>query len=154
MYKPAKLDISWMVNLSHKKRLEYSKSQPHFWKMAKNSDILQEKWFEEEIATDRVIALCAEDKKGFIIGKIINSPEVYDAGLTLVVDDFCVESPDLWPTVGSQLLNEVTSTAKQKGVIQIVVVCGDHDFQKVQLLEKLGLGVASRWYTKTISMDY
>jgi len=50
-------------------------------KMAKNSDTLQEKWFEEEIAKDHVIALCTEDKKGFITGKIINPPEVYDAGL-------------------------------------------------------------------------
>ena len=150
IYKPTKSDISWMVNLSHKKRLEYSKSQPHFWKMAKNSDDLQEKWFEEEIAKDGVIALCAEDKKGFIIGKIVNPPEVYDAGPTLMIDDFCVESPDLWLTIGSKLLNEIISQAKQKNATQVLAVCGEHDSWKSQLLEKLNLSVASRWYVKSI----
>ena len=139
-----------MVHLSHKKRLEYSKSQPNFWKMAKNSDALQKQWFEEEIAKDDIISLCLNDKRGFIIGKIINPPEVYDAGPTLMIDDFCVESPDLWMAVGIKLLNEIISIAKQKGVVQIVVVCGDHDLQKSQLLEKFNLNVASRWYIKTI----
>jgi hypothetical protein len=67
-----------------------------------------------------------------------------------MIDDFCVEAPDLWINIGSKLLDEIVFEAKQKNVTQILVVCGDHDFQKSQLLEKLNSSVASRWYTKSI----
>ena len=46
---PTANDIPWIVNLSYAKRLEYSKHQPLFWKMAKNSNEIQAKWFEEEL---------------------------------------------------------------------------------------------------------
>ncbi len=55
-----------------------------------------------------------------------------------------MESPELWLTNGFKLLGEIISQSKQKNVTQIVVVCGDHDFQKSQLLEKLNLSVASK----------
>ncbi len=150
IYKSTISDISWMVNLSHKKRQEYSKAQPNFWKMAKNSDVVQAAWFEEEIDKENVIFLCANDKKGFVIGKIIDAPKVYDAGPTLMIDDFCVESSELWLTVGLSLLTEIIFQAKSKGVSQIVVVCGDHDLKKLELLEKTNLSAASKWHTKTI----
>ena len=101
--KATKEDISWMVELSHKKRSEYEKAQPNFWKMSQNSNEVQQKWLEEEFQKDKVISLRFE-KKDFIIGKLVNPPEVYDSGLTLMVDDFCVESPDLWGSIGLQLL--------------------------------------------------
>lgn len=143
-------DINWMVDLSHAKRMWYEKHQNQFWKMAENSDEIQKKWFEEEIKKENVIALCAEDQSGFVIGKLISPPEVYDSGLTLMIDDFCVRSVELWTSVGVELLGEIKSEAKVKGAQQVLVVCGDFDSAKYQLLEKLNLSVASRWYTKKI----
>ena len=145
-----KQDIDWMVELSHLKRTEYEKQQKQFWKMAKNSDEIQKKWFAEELEKENVIALCAKDQSGFVIGKLISPPEVYDAGLTLMIDDFCVKSADLWRSVGTDLLNEIKSETKAKGAKQIVVVCGDFDSEKYQLLEKLNLKVASRWYVGSL----
>jgi hypothetical protein len=150
IYKTTASDIPWMVKLSHQKRLDYSMAQENFWKMAPNSDELQAKWFESEIIRDEVIALCAKDSQGFVIGKIVNPPEIYDAGLTLMIDDFCVKSPTLWLSVGLHLLNEIISQAKARGVAQILVVCGSHDLAKLQLLEKLDLSCASKWHTKPI----
>ena len=66
-------------------------------------------------------------KQGFIIGNIILSPEVYSAGLTLVIDDFCVKSDNLWLTTGKELLEKCQKKAKSMGVKQILVVCGNHD---------------------------
>ncbi len=42
-----KSDISWMVELSYLKRVSYEKYQKQFWKMAKSSDEIQAKYFEE-----------------------------------------------------------------------------------------------------------
>ena len=148
--KAIKSDINWMVKLSHQKRLDYSKEQPNFWKMSKNSDEIQEKYFAKELKNDDFIALIYEEKQGFIIGKLIKPPEVYDAGLTLMIDDFCIKSKDLWMTIGKELLNECERKAKNMGAKQILVVCGDHDMQKFLLLETMDMKIASRWYTKEI----
>ncbi|WCR57421.1 hypothetical protein [Rickettsia asembonensis] len=38
---------------------------------------------------------------GFIIGRLIEAPEVYDPkGLILIIDDFCVETENDWSFVG------------------------------------------------------
>lgn len=140
-----KADINWMVALSHAKRLQYEKHQRQFWKMAEDSNQIQKKWFAEEFEKRNVIALCAQDQSGFVIGKLISPPEVYDAGLTLMIDDFCVQSEDLWMSVGAELLAELKLEAKAKGALQVLVVCGDFDSAKSKLLEKLNLSVASRW---------
>ena len=152
LHNPNTSDIPWMVSLSYQKRLEYSKHQPLFWKIAKNSNEIQVKWFESELKNERVIALCDSQKRGFIIGKLVNPPEVYDSGLTLMIDDFCVQAPNLWQTVGKNLLEECVKSGKEKGAKQILCVCGDFDTEKYKLLENLKLTVASRWYVGNINL--
>lgn len=152
LYKATKDDISWIVNLSYAKRLEYSKHQPLFWKMAENSNEIQAKWFESELKNKKVIALCDAQKQGFIMGKLVMPPEVYDAGLTLMIDDFCVQTPNLWQTVGQNLLEKCIKIGKEKGAKQILCVCGDFDTEKYKLLEYLKLTVASRWYVGNINL--
>jgi N-acetylglutamate synthase-like GNAT family acetyltransferase len=148
--KANKTDIDWMVEMSYQKRLNYSKKQKIFWKISENSDEIQKKYFEKELKNKNVIALIYQEKQGFVMGKLISPPEVYDAGLTLMIDDFCVKSDDLWLTIGKELLNECQREAKIMNAKQILVVCGDHDRQKFLLLETMNMRVASRWYTKTI----
>ncbi len=148
--KANKTDIDWMVEMSYQKRLNYSKKQKIFWKISENSDEIQKKYFEKELKNKNVIALIYQEKQGFVMGKLISPPEVYDAGLTLMIDDFCVKSDDLWLTIGKELLNECQREAKIMNAEQILVVCGDHDRQKFLLLETMNMRVASRWYTKTI----
>lgn len=140
-----KSDISWMVNLSHSKRENYSKIQKQFWKMSENSDEIQTKWFEELLERQDIIALVSNDKKGFVIGKIVTPPEVYDAGLTLMIDDFCVADESLWINLGKELIYEIKVLAKAKMVSQFLVVCGAHDFHKKSLLKEVGLTKASEW---------
>ncbi len=143
-------DISWMVGLSHEKRAAYEKIQPNFWKMAENSNEIQAKWFEEELKNPKVIALTCENNLGFIIGKLVNPPEVYSAGLTLMIDDFCVKSPELWGNIGKKLLEKCIEMGKFAGAEQILVVCGKHDRAKYNLLESMELSTASVWCTRKI----
>ena len=49
---------------------------------------------------------------GWPSGVLVPPPPVDDpGGLTCLVDDFMVESPDLWPTVGAALLARATAVA-------------------------------------------
>lgn len=143
-------DVSAMVTLSDQKRGSYENAQPQFWHQAEDANAKQTKWFEWLISKDIHIFFVAEVNQqmfGFIIGELKSAPEVYDpGGFTLMVDDFCVENPELWDSVGGQLLHATQQQAKQKGAVQTLVVCGQHDESKKHFLESRGLNIASEWY--------
>jgi hypothetical protein len=170
-------DISAMVSLSKAKRLAYEKAQPQFWRYAgEEGDKVQRQWFTELledknyvmftatrhcepqsgeaiqknknwIASSSAIPRKDEEVLGFIIGKLMPAPEVYNpGGLTLMIDDFCVQSENLWQSVGHALIATVKAAAKAKGATQIVVVCGAHDNPKRKFLIDQNLSIASEWF--------
>jgi len=148
-------DIAMMVEMSYQKRRAYEKAQPQFWKYAgSKAEILQAKWFEELLSHGDHIMLTAESNKkivGFIIGKLIPAPEVYNpGGLTLLIDDFCIEEAG-WYGVGCKLIQEIKTISKTKGAAQILVVCGADDESKCNFLKRMELTVASEWYVGDIS---
>lgn len=150
-------DIDDMILLSKAKRLNYEKAQPQFWRYAgKQGDNAQRKWFKELLESKEYLLLTAQNHNkemiAFVIGKLITAPEVYDPkGLTLMIDDFCVKSENLWEYVGEKLIKEIKDHAKMKGATQIVVVCGDHDKLKCKFLKKQNLSIASNWFVGEIS---
>ena len=84
---------------------------------------------------------------GYIIADCSPAPSVYDpGGLTCLVDDFVVDPPSRWSSVGQALLTETRKRAVQLGCAQIIVVCAEHDSGKRRLLRGSGLRVASQWY--------
>jgi len=147
-------DIPAMVALSDQKRRSYEKLQPQFWRCAEKANDNQAQWFEFLMSKGIGLFFIAEreDKVvGFIRGQLENAPEVYDpGGATLMIDDFCVENPSLWPTMGKLLLNELKTQAKPGGALQVVVVSGHHDEPKRQFLKNEGLSIASEWYVAEI----
>lgn len=145
-------DISAMASLSKAKRLAYEKAQPHFWRYAgEEGDKAQEKWFKELLEDKNYAMFTAEsDAKeilGFVISKLMPAPEVYSpGGLTLMIDDFCVQSENLWQSVGTRLIATVKAAAKDKSATQILVVCGAHDLPKRKFLSEQNLSIASEWF--------
>lgn len=143
-----------MVSLSAMKRAEYETYQPTFWRTARNAEEQQEPFFKVLIVRENAIALVEEGDgaiRGFIIATLVGSPPVYDpGGLTCLVDDFTVATPDLWPSTGKRLLEEVTRRAKERGAVQVVTVCGQRDEPKRSLLSELGCSVASEWWTRPL----
>ncbi|MBM4211734.1 MAG: GNAT family N-acetyltransferase [Gammaproteobacteria bacterium] len=141
-----------MVALSRDKRLAYEKAQPQFWRYAgEEGDKAQEKWFKELLEDKNYAMFIAESETqeilGFVIGKRIAAPEVYNpGGLTLMIDDLCVQSENLWQSVGHELIEKIKATAKTKGAKQILVVCGAHDHPKRKFLSEQNLQVASEWF--------
>ncbi|HQY22392.1 MAG TPA: GNAT family N-acetyltransferase [Gammaproteobacteria bacterium] len=150
------VDIEHMVAMSYQKRRDYEKAQPQFWKWAGvDAEVLQAKWFSELIARDEHVILVATDSNekimGFIIGRLMPAPAVYNpGGLTLMIDDYCIENEHLWGSVGIKLINEIKVIAKAKQAVQILVVCGAHDKVKSQFLKNRGLAVASEWHVGSI----
>lgn len=145
-------DIEAMVSLSKAKRLAYEKAQPQFWRYAGESgDHAQGTWLKELLRTENYLMFTAESNTqeilGFIIGKLMPAPEVYNpGGLTLMIDDFCMKSENLWQSVGAVLIEAIKGPAKAKGALQILVVCGAHDYLKRRFLVEQNLSISSEWF--------
>ena len=157
----------------------YEKAQPQFWRYAgEEGDNTQRQWFKELLEDKNHVMFTAvrhcehseaiqkntgspqshsllrddENIIGFIIGKLMPAPEVYNpGGLTLMIDDFCI-TPKLqaseggWQSVGHELIEETKAAAKAKGATQILVVCGAHDNPKRKFLIDQNLSIASEWF--------
>lgn len=106
-------------------------------------------WLTAQIQNADVVSLVARSNNsldGYVFASIVDSSPVYDpGGLTGLVDDFAVVNPSLWATVGRQLLDEVKRRLAERGVVQVVVVCGHHDDAKRAALVAAGSTVASEW---------
>jgi predicted acetyltransferase/RimJ/RimL family protein N-acetyltransferase len=145
-------DTLAMVSLSKAKRKLYEKAQPQFWRYAgEEGDNTQIQWFTELLEDKNYVMFTAENDTqeilGFVIGKLMPAPEVYNpGGLTVMIDDFCVKSENLWQSVGAKLIEEIKAAAKTKGATQILVVCGAHDHPKRKFLSEQNLQVASEWF--------
>jgi predicted acetyltransferase len=145
-------DTSTMAYLSKTKRLAYEKAQPQFWRYAgEEANNVQEKWFRELLEDKNHLMFSAESDSqeiiGFIIGKLMPAPEVYNpGGLTLIIDDFFVKSEILWQSVGAGLIEKIKAAAVSKGAAQILVVCGAHDNPKHKFLNEQNLSIASEWF--------
>jgi len=147
-------DVKAIVELAELRRVQYEKYQPVFWRKAADSQAKQLPYFHELIKRRNVIALVHEESRGvdgFIIGELHKAPPVYDPrGLTCSVDDFVVSDAALWEKVGASLLDALVQEARERGAVQIVVVCGHLDELKRAMLQKRGMSIASEWYVKVV----
>lgn len=147
-------DVPRMVELSERKRTEYERQQPTFWRKAQDSASAQKSYFEHLLTLANVIALVYLQEgtiRGFVIAGLHGAPPVYDpGGLTCDIDDFVVEHPSLWMSVGRALLEGAISEARTRKAVQVVVVTGGHDVHKRQMLSTMGLSLASEWWVSGI----
>lgn len=145
-------DVSAMVELSEQKRLQYQDYQPLFWRKAADSREKQTPFMTAMIIRENVIARVHERAgmiDGFVIASLVPSPPVYAAGLTCVIDDYCVKGHD-WEQTGKALLDSALAIARERGAAQCVVVCGHMDPPKRALLAAEGLSIASEWWVKPL----
>jgi len=144
--------IQNIVSLSYKKRFEYSKVQPLFWKMAHNSNEEQAEFFDYVIQQkQRYISLLHLNNgiNGFIIGDISGIPEHFKPKKICKVDDFALKSPTAWDTIGKTLLLNL-SVKLPEDVDQFNVVCGAHDSDKKKVLSDLNLNLSYNWWTASL----
>jgi len=143
-------DIAQMIALAQMKRAEYESFAPTFWRQAQDAAEKQTPFFYAQLSRENTFCLVYERSgkiDGFIIATVVAAPPVYDPGSPVcMIDDFVVESPDLWTTVGRELLQEARRLTQAHGAKLAVVVCGHLDESKRAMLTSAGLYVASEWY--------
>lgn len=145
-------DVERMVELADNARREYEQHAPVFQRPAANAREVHRPWLSELVDNPEAGSFVHEDSNGdvdgFAIITTVPAPPVYDpGGLSSLVDDFVVSSPDKWVTAGAALLDAATSWARERGAVQVVVVSGPHDGPKRTVLKDAGLYVASEWFT-------
>jgi hypothetical protein len=148
-------DIDEVAALAADSRRDYEAHQPQFWRQAADAVARHTTYLQGLVEDpDHVFLVAGEPHhvSGFVIGRLTPAPPVYDpGGLTCVVDDFAVEHPDAWASLGPLLLGDLSRIARAHGAVQVVVVAGRHDESKRLALHAAGLDVASEWWTVPIS---
>ena len=147
-------DVAACVSLIEARRLKYAGFEPRFWKKAANSAEMSARWFAHLFKQSDVVALVAVQSGlvvGFIIGTNFPPPPVVELdGKNAVIDDFAVQSDELWPDVGQALLIACKERLKTLGYVQVVVVGADKDAAKMSLLRSQDLSLASTWWTAAL----
>lgn len=149
-------DVPQIAALAEQRRRDYYPHQPVFWRPASDGWAHHLPHLERQIASGDVLAFVyqmGEQVGGFIIGRVGPAPPVYDpGGPVCVVDDFVVADVGRWIEVGSALLRRMEAAAhRERGCALVIVVCGDHDGPKQELLQQDGATVASQWWVKSLS---
>ncbi len=148
-------DVPQIAALAAQRRRDYARHQPVFWHPASDGLARHLPYLEHQIASSDVLAFVhqsGEQMDGFIIGRVGPAPPVYDpGGPVCVVDDFVVADVERWIEIGSALLRQVEAAAhRERGCALVIVVCGDHDRPKQELLHRDGARIASQWWVKTL----
>ena len=148
-------DIDAAVDLAERTRRQHQKYQPTFWRKAAKSAEVTKAFFTELLAEQDTFFLIATEGRqvlGFLVARKFPTPPVYaPGGDTYLVDDFCVAESHQWLTTGEALLSHATTLIHESGAVQIVVVCGDRDLAKAEMLRRSELTIASNWWTKPLN---
>ncbi len=159
-------DVPRMEALLEHRRLQYEEYRPGFWRKTWDAQAHSRPSLELMLhGGTRTVALVHDRGgaiSGFIIGTLEPTSPTIDAsdpvspsgdagGLTCLVDDFVVTPPELWNTVGLELINAMTRQARARGAARIVVVCDHLDRLKRTMLALYGYSATSEWYVKPIT---
>lgn len=145
-------DVHRIAELAARMRERYEHYEPRFWRVAEGATEIHELWLAHLLDDERTLALVAEDDGevvGYLFATVAIAPPVYDPGPSATIDDFAVTRDAMWAGVGVDLLREAQRRLGQRGVGQVVVVCGHRDEPKRAMLQGMGLHLASEWYVGT-----
>jgi hypothetical protein len=148
-------DLEQMAELADHARLEYERQAQVFQRPAPNAEEVHRPWLSHLLESPDVGTFVHDDADGgvdgFAVVTTLPAPPIYDpGGLTSLIDDVVVSSPDKWATAGATLLGAATAWSRERGAVQVVVVCGPHDEAKRAVLQDAGLYVASEWFTSPL----
>jgi hypothetical protein len=150
-------DVEAIADLAEQKRIQYEKYQPVFHRRAENARKNHGEFLKFLITKEDVIVLVAGNPgavEGFIYANIVGAPPVYNpGGKVCMVDDFVVSRPELWPSTGKVLLEQMNLEAQKVGAVLGNVVCGPLDTPKRSMLQAFGYSVASEWFVKPLPRE-
>lgn len=134
-------DIPIINSLGEKKRQEYERYQPVFWRSASISLEAVVPWLIDQIEAEENIALVHETRRA-IDGFLIASRGY--------IDDFAVSTEAVWPTVGAALLAEAGREAVERGTEHFLIVSAHLDQPMRTMISTLGFELITDWYVRAI----
>jgi hypothetical protein len=144
-------DVGELVALIQERRRELEAFDPRFWRSAGQAAAHTRRFYRWLLLTGRGALLLAEEEGrviAFLTARRVKAPPVYDpGGITILIDDFCVATPQLWPSAGSLLLEALRSRGRQRGWRQMVVAAPAADQVELDLLRRHELTHTSSWWT-------
>ena len=135
-------DVPRVLELGEQKRREYQAYSPVFWRVSRTPRETFAPYLQGQIEDAQNVAMAHEqDDKvdGFVL---VNARGT--------IDDYAVAAPDLWPTVGADLLHAAGDAARRHGLTSLLVICGAGDIPKRTMLAAQGLTLATDWYVKPL----
>jgi len=135
------VDAQWAAELMEKRRRDYARYSPVFWRPAEGVVDLHAQFLRGRITAETTVALRTEH--GFIIGE--------RRGSKGFVDDFALEPPGEWDSDGAALLLAAAERlAAAHAVATLVVVTAQADLAKSGMLARLSLTVAEQWWVREL----
>ena len=136
-------DVPRVLELGEQKRRQYAAYSLVFWRMSPLPRETFGPHLQSQIENSQVVAL-AHDRNGTLDGYVLANAQGY-------IDDFTVAKPELWPTVGADLLRAAGAAAQKKGISSLLVVCGAGDLPKRTMLAAQGLTHTTDWFVKPLA---
>jgi ribosomal protein S18 acetylase RimI-like enzyme len=147
-------DVAALVELIERRRTELEALEPRFWRRAPGAAKWTRRYFRLLLLSRRAALFVAEQEEGIagmLIARRIKAPPVYDpGGVSILVDDFCVAGPALWPIAGAALLAAAADHARQLGAAQLIVVAPAAAPAQAACLEGAGSSPVCCWWVKPL----
>lgn len=136
-------DIPRLLELGEAKRRQYQAYSPVFWRVSPLPRETFGPYLLTQIENPHVVAL-AHEGDGAVDGFVFADAQGY-------IDDFMVAAPELWPTVGADLLLAAGAAAHNRDISSLLVVCGHGDRPLRAMLAAQGFVLATDWYVRPLA---
>ena len=134
-------DAQWAAELMEKRRRDYARYSPVFWRPAEGVVDLHARFLGDRIIAETTVAL--RTGHGFIICE--------RRGSKGLVDDFAIEPPGTWDFDGAALMLAASERlAAADGVATVLVVTAHADRVKAGMLANLSLTLAEQWWVREL----
>jgi len=134
-------DAAWAAGLMERRRQEYARYSPVFWRPARDVTGPHARFLGRLITSGGNVALRTDH--GFIIAQ----PRPAEG----LVDDFTVDDPARWAADGAELLIAAAgrlAAAGGPGTMRVVTAHADQP--KTRMLSRLSLRVAEQWWVREL----
>lgn len=138
-------DMPRVLELGEAKRRQYEAYSPVFWRMSALPRETFAPYLQSQIENPQVVAL-AYKRDGMVDGCVLANAQGY-------IDDFVVAAPELWPTIGADLLLAAGTAAYRRGIGSLLAVCGQGDRSMRTMLAAQGLTLTTEWYVRPLTSE-
>lgn len=147
-------DAAEMARLCDDFRTLLESYAPIFWRKKANMVAIHTNYLLGLINNPNQVTLVHEKYgqiDGFITGLITAAPSVYDPGGSVcLVDDFVVQDPQSWKTVGRDLLIACENSARFRNAVVVIVVSPVKCIEQREMLRDHGVEPVSEWRVKVL----